>query len=134
MRSELITALQALTLTPFRVSTELPFESGNQPLYLKNLRTIYVDVEDVSQDPDPVPQTLQGQTQVLETRTVLGYVAHDAKTLPARFDTVQLALIEAIDDLAIAPATHRSATSSHQYEDDVIVFTFQWTTRELKFK
>ena len=134
MRSEIITALQAQVLTPFRVSTELPFQGGGQPLYLKNLRTIYIDVEDVSQDPGPMPQTLQGQTSVIETRTVTGYVAHDAKTLPANFAATQVMLIEIIDDLALAPRVRRTAQSTHEYQDDVLVFTFQWSTQEVKIK
>lgn len=135
MRSEILAALQAqaTSLRPFTVSTELPWTADDTPLYVKNLRTLYVDLDDIAQETSS-PQTLQGATTVIQTRTVSGYMACDAKTLPARFDTAFEAMLEAIDSIALAPQTHRTAQVTHAFEGDVAVFTFVWTTREMRFK
>jgi hypothetical protein len=135
MRSEILAALQAqaTSLRPFTVTQELPWSADDTPLYVKNLRTLYVDLDDISQETDS-PQTLQGGTTVIQTRTVTGYMACDAKTLPAKFDAAFAAMLAAIDTIALAPQTHRTASVTHDYLGDQVVFTFVWTTRELRFK
>jgi hypothetical protein len=136
MRAAIIAGLeaQATSLRPFTVSQELPWTAADLPLYVKNLRTLYVDLTDRSQDTGEVPQTLQGRTTVIETQTCRGYMACDAKNLPAKFDTAFTAMLEAIDTIALAPQTHRTASVTHEFDGDLAIFTFEWTTRELRIK
>jgi hypothetical protein len=87
MRSQLLAALTTATatLSQFSVSQELPWESNGQPLYLRNLRKLYVDetrleqtvlIPVLSPDPDVMQNTLI--TQV--------FVAMDAKNPPSQLN------------------------------------------------
>ena len=63
-RSSLITQLTTnLTNSNVSVSAELPFESGGDTLYDKNMKTLYVDEEQISQDSFINDSTQLGYTQ-----------------------------------------------------------------------
>lgn len=81
MRTELLTALQGLTkatLGTFTVVTDLPWESDGTPLYVKNLKRIYVDSED--SDLDPIIDTLDGFGFAHEVVSLTVNYACDANT------------------------------------------------------
>ena len=89
MRAELLAAVQAFTKTTlgtFSVVAEMPWTSDGNPLYVKNLRRVYVGPE--STDIDPIFDTLDGQGFAKEIVSASVYYACDAKQLPANYQTL----------------------------------------------
>jgi hypothetical protein len=86
MRTEVLEYLQQQNLGTFIVSTELPWSESGVPLYTKNLKKIYVDVDQYLND--PIITTLSGLNISLETKAVRVYLANDAKSIPPNYDEV----------------------------------------------
>lgn len=86
MRIEVLDYIGNLNLGGFILSQELPWEESGTPLFLKNLKKIYVDV--VVYDTEPLIQTFSGLNINNETSTVRIYFSCDAKQLPANYDDV----------------------------------------------
>ena len=86
MRTEVLEYLQQQNLGTYIVSTELPWSESGVPLYTKNLKKIYVDVDQYITD--PVITTLSGLNISLETKAVRVYLANDAKSIPPNYDEV----------------------------------------------
>ena len=86
MRTDVIDYLQTLNLGTFIVSTELPFSESGTPLYIKNLKKVYVDVDQYIVD--PIISTLNGLNITRDTVAVRVYLANDAKSIPPNYDDV----------------------------------------------
>lgn len=84
MRSAVLDYIKKLGLTGFNLSTELPYDENGVPLYLKNVRRIYVESPQTSTE--PAISTLGGGSIYNETTTFNIYFAADAKNSPANFD------------------------------------------------
>ena len=79
IRSSLITQLTTnLTASNVSVSSELPFISGGDVLYSKNMKTLYVDEEQISQD--TFIETLDRSNFLTNVSTLNAYLQVDAKT------------------------------------------------------
>ena len=79
IRSSLITQLTTnLTGSNVSVSSELPFISGGDVLYSKNMKTLYVDEEQISQD--TFIETLDRSNFLTNVSTLNAYLQVDAKT------------------------------------------------------
>jgi hypothetical protein len=79
IRSSLITQLTTnLTSSNVGVSSELPFTSGGDTLYDKNMKTLYVDEENISQD--TLYETLDRNNININSSVVSAYLTLDAKT------------------------------------------------------
>jgi len=127
MRDNILTYLQGQTFTNFGVSTELPWDASGQPLYLKNMKKIYVDRPQTAQD--PLIDTLDDKGVVNETTTVVAYVTTDAKTLPTDYDTMVSTLKQArLEDLT-SGWRQRATSVETSFEGDNLVteFTFNFT-------
>jgi len=78
-RSDLITQITTnlAAHTDFSVSEELPFDSGGIPLYEKNLKTVYVDEQEIAVEElySTLDQGVVNQT----TTTINAYLSVDAK-------------------------------------------------------
>ena len=99
MRAELLTALTTgLNTTGIAVSSELPWNSGNEPLYLKNMKRVYLGPEQrVDEDLIPI---LNGNNVKRRQLIVRGYLAVDAKNQPAGIDNA-LSAIKAARDATV---------------------------------
>jgi len=86
MREELKDYIVGLKLKNFKVSTELPFSNSGTAMYLKNPKTIYIDNEQVTNE--PFVQTMSGIEIVSEVTTVRVYFSTDAKQQPSDYATV----------------------------------------------
>ena len=86
MRDTILTYLKANTVTGFGISEELPWDATDNPLYLKNMKKIYVNQPQTAQD--PLIDTLDGGSIVDETTQVTVFVSTDAKNLPTSYDTM----------------------------------------------
>ncbi|MDA7807348.1 hypothetical protein N8955_01290 [bacterium] len=79
IRTSLITQLTTnLNSSNVGVSSELPFTSGGDTLYDKNMKTLYVDEENISQD--TLYETLDRNNININSSVVSAYLTLDAKT------------------------------------------------------
>jgi len=87
IRDTLITGLTAnLASSNVSVSSELPFNSGGEPLYIKNKKFVYIDQDNI--DVTELYGTLDGN-EIYETETtVTAYLTVDAKNQPSDIDTI----------------------------------------------
>jgi len=129
MRDDIIAYLTANVLTGFTVTSELPWTSTNQPLYEKNLKTIYTDRPQVVQE--PLLDTLDGVGVIDEVTTINVYVTTDAKTLPTNYDALVTMIKAARLDSTQVGQTQRVTTTSTAYVDDALVTTFAISLRRL---
>lgn len=128
MRTELLTALQGLTkatLGTFTVVTDLPWESDGTPLYVKNLKRIYVDSED--SDLDPIIDTLDGFGFAHEVVSLTVNYACDAKTLPSNFNTLNDAVQNLRLDFRNEGWQQRRVNKTTELDADIIVVSQEFT-------
>jgi hypothetical protein len=129
MRELILAWLQDNAVTGYTVTAELPWDSSGQPLYLNNMKRIYVDQPQTVQD--PLIDVLNGQGIVNETTTVSVYLATDAKKLPANYDAVTAMIKSTRLDPAISGVTQRATTVSTEFVADVLVSQFDINFRKL---
>ena len=87
IRDTLITGLTAnLATSNVSVSSELPFNSGGEPLYIKNKKHVYVDEDNF--DVTELYSTLDGNDIAQTETTVTAFLTVDAKNQPADIDTI----------------------------------------------
>jgi hypothetical protein len=133
MRTAIYDAIKALgstTLGTFSVSSELPYDASGTPLYLKNFKKIYVDVDQVGQE--ATVATLDGSSWVDETTTVRAYFVTDAKLLPSNYETLVDAVKETRLTSDITGVTKRRCQVSTRFEADALVTEFEFSfTKQL---
>lgn len=126
MRQDVIDYIQTLNLGTFIVSNELPFSESGTPLYIKNLKKIYVNVDQYVAD--PVITTLNGVNITRDTVSVTVYFANDAKSIPPNYDEV-VSLIRAAKNILItAGYSSREVDVETSFEADRLI-----TEIELRF-
>ena len=123
IRDSLITQLQTnLSGSNVSVSLELPFTSGGETLYEKNMKTLYVDEEQISQD--TLYEVLDRNNLNTNQSTLNAFVTLDAKT--------QLSDINSIisNVLSAKSVITNTITSESDYESDIdldkITYTFEF--------
>jgi hypothetical protein len=125
IRDDLITQITTNLsgYTNFRVSSELPFESGGNSLFLKNKRTIYVD--DLSEEHIQLYRTVD-QGTVYQTETIVqAFLTVDAKNQPSDIDNVIQAILNAKS--VVTETQSNEAIVASDIEDDYITYTFEYT-------
>ena len=127
MRDNILTYLKANPIQGFGVTEELPWDATDNPLYLKNMKQIYVNQPQTAQD--PIFDTLDGGGVVDETTTVTVYVATDAKNLPPQYDKMVSTLRQArLLDLTQGWRQRLTqVATSYDYDALVTDFTFNFT-------
>jgi hypothetical protein len=126
MRQEVIDYIQTLDIGSFNVSNELPWEESGTPLYIKNLKKIYVDVDQF--EVDPFIQTFSGLNISNEVTLVRIFFANDAKNIPPNYSDVISELKTAKDIEITQNFNRRECTVSTTVEADRLV-----TELELRF-
>jgi hypothetical protein len=129
MRELILAWLQDNAVTGYTVTAELPWDSSGQPLYLNNMKRIYVDQPQTGQE--PLIDVLNGPGVVNETTTVSIYLATDAKKLPANYDAVVDMIKSTRLDPAILGVTQRATQVSTEFDADVLVTQFDINFRKL---
>jgi hypothetical protein len=119
MRQEVLDYINSLALGGYLLTEESPWRDNAIPLYIKNLKKIYVDnVEYLS---EPLIATLGTLSINQQTRTIRIYFANDAKTVPSNYDTLVEDLIT-VKDINLNDGTNRrEADVRVSYENDVMV-------------
>lgn len=106
MRQQLLDYLTANLTASIKTSQELPFEEGNNPLYLKNMKRVYLD-EPVTEQDQLVPMLTSDDVNQTITR-ISGYLAVDAKNRSTDLDSA----------LAVMQNAKTIATNSFRKEFD----------------
>ena len=127
MRQEIIDYCQNLSLGGFIVSNELPFSDSGVALYLKNVKSIYVDIPQYATE--AIIRTLDAISISDEVTTVRLYFSADAKSLPANYETLVSDLRTAKDSDTITGYARREVDVETDYTQDVLVtqLTFRFT-------
>lgn len=123
-RDTLLTALTTVlnSYSQFSLSTELPFVAGNIPLHVKNMKTVYLDEQQV--EVTDLIMTLDKRDIQQTVTTIRAYLAVDAKNKPSQTDSV-LAAIEAAKS-SIAPVVNVDTTQSTEIQDDIIIYSIEY--------
>lgn len=124
MRAELLSYLTtALSSATIKVSQELPWNTAGEPLYLKNMKKMYLDQEQKTQT--TLIPTLSGDDVFQNDLTVKGYFAVDAKTLPSGLDSAITTILGAKDNTGIRNFGSESDYTT-EIQDDVIIYTVEY--------
>jgi hypothetical protein len=129
MRSQVLDYLDQNKVTGYTVTQELPWDSSGAPLYLKNFKRIYVDRDQVVQE--PLIDTLDGNGIINETTTVRVYVTTDAKTVPSNLDTLVSVIKAARLASEISGVTQRLTQVESDFVGDALVTQFDLSWRQL---
>jgi hypothetical protein len=125
MRAELLSAITSATstLTQFAVVQELPWEQNGTPLYLKNMKRIYVDRE--RQEQTTLIPVLSGNDVYQNDLIAEVFLAVDAKNPPSQLDSVITRILSARDNLGIVNHGVESDYTLDKQED-VLIYTFEF--------
>ena len=125
MRTELLSAITTAvsTLTQFAVATELPWEQNGTPLYLKNMKKIYVDRP--KQEETMLIPTLNGGEVFQDDLIAEVYVAVDAKNTPSQLDNLITKILGAKYTINVINFGSESDYTVDKQED-VLIYTFEF--------
>jgi hypothetical protein len=129
MRDQLIQHLNDQNLGEFLLSRELPWASSGTPLYVKNAKKIYVDLEQTTND--PLIGTLDGLVITNTVNVVRLYFSNDAKILPAGYNDAISVLKNAKDTDLITGAQRRECLISTEFIEDLLVTTVEYRFTKL---
>lgn len=123
VRSDLLTQLSTnLAAHDIRLSQELPWETGENHLYLQNMKTVYVDEEQI--EVEQLYRTLDQSNVNSTVTTVNAYLAVDAKNQLTDISTVVSNILLARN--TIGSTTDSSSDYETETEGDVITYTFEY--------
>lgn len=126
MRPQLLAAITTATstLTQFAVSQELPFDQGGNPLYLKNMKRVYVDATRMEQT-TLIALVGPGNDLYQNDYIATAYVAVDAKNPPSQLPQLITQVLTAKDATGIVNfGTESDYTVETQ--EDVQIYTFEF--------
>jgi hypothetical protein len=124
MRAQLLSYLTTATSTAtIKVVSELPWNTAGEPLYLKNMKKMYLDQTQVEQT--TLIPTLNGGDVYQDDLTVTGYFAVDAKNLPSGLDSAITTILSARDKIGVSNFGSE-ADYTTDIQDDVIVYTVEY--------
>jgi hypothetical protein len=124
MRTELLTYLTANLSGTISVSQELPFEQGGNPLYLKNMRKVYIDEPFTEQD-QLVP-VLNGVDINQSITRIRGYLATDAKNRNVDLNSALTTLANARLGANITNSFRKEFDYTTTLDDDKIIYEFEY--------
>ena len=120
-RDELLTQLATnmSSLTNYSLSQELPFNSGETPLFQKNKKVLYVGQQNIVQT-EFLP-TLGADVFQTETE-IEAYITVDAKNQPTDIDTLVSQVLSA--RTGVSGTFQSSSEVETEIEQDYITYTF----------
>ena len=125
MRTELLSAITTAisTLTQFAVSQELPWSQNGTPLYLKNMKKVYVDR--AQQEETTLIPTLNGGEVFQDDLITEVYVAVDAKNTPSQLDALITKILGVKSTINVVNFGSESDYTVDKQED-VLIYTFEF--------
>jgi hypothetical protein len=129
MREEILNYIRSQNLGVFTTTTELPWSENDIPLYIKNLKKVYVGQEQV--ELEPLVTTLNAINIHSEVSSVTVYLACDAKQTPPNLNDVVNAIRDAKDSVVIDGVRRRDCLISTEFEGDVLVTELEFRFTKL---
>ena len=125
MRSQIISYLTAtLSTSTIRVVNELPWNTAGEPLYLKNMKKLYIDKEERQES--VMIAVLPGSNDVMQNvTTIRGYVAVDAKNQPTGLDQAIALILGAKDQTGVGNFGTESDYTT-EIQDDVLIYNIEY--------
>ena len=120
MRTELLTYLTANLTGTIKTSQELPWTEGNDALYLKNARRVYLDEPNTEQS-EFLP-TLSSCSINQRVTTIRWYLSVDAKNRNTDLDSAITILGSAKDITTITGVFQRQFDYTTTIENDRIIY------------
>ena len=117
------------TMGTFALASELPYDSSGVPLYLKNFKRIYIDIDQVSQE--PVFDAMNAAGAVDEITIVRAYFVTDAKQLSSNYEDLVQAIKDARLTQDIPGVIRRLCQVSTKFQDDALITEFEFSFRKL---
>lgn len=124
MRSAILAYLTANLTNAISVSQELPFEQGGNPLYLKNMRRVYVDEPFTEQD-QLVP-VLNGVDINQSITRIRAYLAVDAKNRNVDLDSAITTLANARLGANIPNSFRKEFDYTTTLDNDRVIYEFEY--------
>jgi len=124
MRTELLTYLTANLTGTIKTSQELPYEEGNNPLYQRNMRRVYLDEPYTEQT--RLYGTLNGCNINEKITYVRAFLVVDAKNRNADLDAAITTLGSAKDITTITGPHRREFDYVVTIEDDRVLYEFEY--------
>ena len=123
-RSDLITQITTNLSghSNISISSELPFDSGGNPLYEKNMNSVYVGEQELTVE--TLYKTLDSANVNQTTTTINAYLSTDAKNQFNDIDTVVANLLIARN--VISNTLESNSDYETEITDDVITYTFEY--------
>lgn len=129
MRAELLDYLKALQLKNYNVSDELPFSNSGTVMYTKNIKRIYIDLEQIGTE--PFIQLFGDYNIDSEVHSVRLYFSTDAKQLPSDYSTLVSQLRAAKNVPTEERYIRREVISSTSFENDLMITEFEFRFTKL---
>jgi hypothetical protein len=129
MRKQILEQLKQSKFRNFTVSDEIPFSNSGTELYLKNVRKIYVDVEQV--EVTAFIPLLNELSIDQEVHTVKVYFATDAKQLPTDYSETVTLIRNIKNTLNLPHGFRRDASATTRYENDILITEIEFTIAQL---
>jgi len=122
-RDTLVTGLTTrLASSNVSVSSELPFNSAGEPLYIKNKKFVYVDED--NKDVTELYSTLDGNDIFTTETTVQAFLTVDAKNQLGDIDTIVDTIVA--ERLQVSGPHTKECEVSTEIETDYITYTFDY--------
>jgi hypothetical protein len=129
MRTEILDYFKENKVNGYTLTQELPWDTQGNPLYLKNFKYIYVDSDQIAQE--PLIDVLNGAGIVNQITTVTTYITTDAKNQPSNYATMVSTFMNARLDTDITGVTQRATQVSTEFIGDAQVTQFDFSFRQL---
>jgi len=112
----------ALAGSSVSVSSELPWSSAGEPLYMKNMKKVYLDEDNITKD--QLFKTLDNADIAQVETSVTGFLAVDAKTQPTDIDTIISNVLQS--RLAITGQSTSEVEMTTDTQADTLVYQFDF--------
>jgi len=124
MRTELLNYLTANLSGTIKVSSEQPFDSGGEALYMKNMRRVYL--EEPFTEQDQLVALLDDQDIIQIITYVRGYLAVDAKNRNSDLDSALQVLAAARTGATITGSFRKEFDYTTTIDNDVLLYEFEY--------
>lgn len=118
--------LNKRSLTPAIVAEHLPYSIDGNPIYFKNKKHIYVDVDQVNQI--TALNALDGSGATNEHTNIRAFLITDAKNPLPNYETIVQTVKDArlTDELSPLGVTQRLCTVTTRYQEDAVITEFEF--------
>jgi hypothetical protein len=130
MREQVIDYIRGLNLGSYTVSEEVPRDESGTPLYIRNPKRIYVDVNQFNET--PLITTLSGFNLHSFTTSVSVIFSTDAKKLPQNYTSLVGELILAKDINNTEGYNSREAVVTTVTENDLLVTQIEYSYTKIR--